>query len=84
MILTIDLQKNWDNYPDKELKEKVGIKGVIEAMENFGDTVSDDDYVWYPFYAIYDFSPIKGNVPMPNDELKKKIGDWEKSVLNSD
>ena len=76
MILATELQENWDTFPDTELKEKVGINGVLKAMKAFAETTDDDDYVWYPFKAIYDFAPIKGKVDMPSGELEKKINEW--------
>jgi len=80
MILPTELQENWETFPDTELKEKVGIDGVLKAMKTLAETTDDDDYVWYPFKAIYDFAPIKGKVNMPSGDLEKKINEWANKI----
>lgn len=80
MILPTELQENWETFPDTELKEKVGIDGVLKAMKALAETTDDDDYVWYPFKTIYDFAPIKDKVNMPSGDLEKKINEWVSEI----
>jgi len=83
MIYPEDLKENWETFPDEQLKEKIGFDGIIKAMNNFDDTVNDDDWIWYPFRAVYNQPPIKGRVPEPTGELADKIDKWEGKILGN-